>query len=587
MVYAGPSNGCLTCKKRRVKCDETRPVCRNCTRRRVPCPGFPDPPGTKFRDETDAVIRHAQRGERKTRPERDDDYAAAESFGTNLGQDESFVSLCFFFHNYVITGRGIQSSRGVFENLLPYYNPNKADSLVSLAVAAVAASMLSIWRLQGPDSAASRQYVGRAITLLRDTLTDPDGCVSDETLIAILLLQYREGIIAHSKMVQVDGSHQNGAYAVVKHRQSKGFRNDASKRLLQAVRSTMVSEAIRHRQPVNMEPAVWDDEEPMPHNPSSDLDRIGVDVANLQALFERYKKAVQTESVLEAIDVRTLAAFKRTANDVDERLEIWATAQSRQWSPIPLLPHEIPESIKRAGVYRNLCDVYPTVQIASVWHTYKSYRLILLKIILSCEQTELSLQPVKQGRDSDHSNTRAPSTAETFQELVDEMCAAVPFHLGSRTEPGFIGEFSRTDNVDFPWPPPEKDPFSNSYKSGNLGGDGNLSPMTSDERKRHAIGMGGWHILGPLSFVLGMASESLELGPLRENARKVGCLLRQDQIPWLAGQLRRALMLHRMKREGPENPGNMERGKYPPEKDASLARDVTGVKKALRYAIGV
>lgn len=30
-------NGCMTCKRRRVKCDETRPVCRNCTNLRLEC----------------------------------------------------------------------------------------------------------------------------------------------------------------------------------------------------------------------------------------------------------------------------------------------------------------------------------------------------------------------------------------------------------------------------------------------------------------------------------------------------------------------------------------------------------------------
>ncbi|KAI3621551.1 c6 zinc finger domain protein [Moniliophthora roreri] len=29
--------GCLTCRKRRIKCDETRPTCRNCYRRNLEC----------------------------------------------------------------------------------------------------------------------------------------------------------------------------------------------------------------------------------------------------------------------------------------------------------------------------------------------------------------------------------------------------------------------------------------------------------------------------------------------------------------------------------------------------------------------
>ncbi|KAF6808147.1 C6 zinc finger domain protein [Colletotrichum musicola] len=46
---AGPSTraskpkvrtGCVTCKKRRVKCDESKPSCGNCAKRRIPCEGY-------------------------------------------------------------------------------------------------------------------------------------------------------------------------------------------------------------------------------------------------------------------------------------------------------------------------------------------------------------------------------------------------------------------------------------------------------------------------------------------------------------------------------------------------------------------
>ncbi|KID99250.1 C6 zinc finger domain protein, partial [Metarhizium majus ARSEF 297] len=38
--------GCLTCKKRKVKCDETRPACNRCTSTGRTCDGYmPPPPG--------------------------------------------------------------------------------------------------------------------------------------------------------------------------------------------------------------------------------------------------------------------------------------------------------------------------------------------------------------------------------------------------------------------------------------------------------------------------------------------------------------------------------------------------------------
>jgi hypothetical protein len=41
MVNPGhPSNGCITCKKRRIKCDERRPTCEKCARSKITCLGY-------------------------------------------------------------------------------------------------------------------------------------------------------------------------------------------------------------------------------------------------------------------------------------------------------------------------------------------------------------------------------------------------------------------------------------------------------------------------------------------------------------------------------------------------------------------
>ncbi|KAJ5542584.1 hypothetical protein N7535_005007 [Penicillium sp. DV-2018c] len=33
-------NGCITCKAKRLKCDEIKPSCRQCDRRKVQCGGY-------------------------------------------------------------------------------------------------------------------------------------------------------------------------------------------------------------------------------------------------------------------------------------------------------------------------------------------------------------------------------------------------------------------------------------------------------------------------------------------------------------------------------------------------------------------
>ncbi|KAH0845635.1 hypothetical protein AYO21_05560 [Fonsecaea monophora] len=622
MVYAGPSRGCSTCKRRRVKCDLGRPLCKNCLKRRVPCPGVPDPPGIQFRDETAAVIQLFQAAnDREHAADGDDDYEYPNAVVPSLGEDENFVSLCFFSHNYMMGGHGVQSSRGLFEHLIPYYQPTDLDSLISVATAALTATMLSMWRGLGPDSTLSRRYYGRAIDLLKETLKTPEGCESDTTLIAIIALQFREALIAHRKMVKVDGSHQRGAYAVVNYRKSRGFRDMASKRLLQEVRNTMVSEAIRTRQPVHIDPAVWEDDGPMPYNPASDLDKIAIDLANLQALFEQYKATLQAalakgQKVLTAKDLSIIASFRRTADAIDQRLQIWADSQHSFYSPFRLAADEIPDSVREAGLYGDFCNVYPSVQLAGVWHAYNSYRLILLKMTLCADETVHNMPRENDVLLSESDRWRA-SAQERLQHCVDEICAAVPFHLGNRINAGSIHEFSNTTRMEYPWPTPDKDPYSvpSSPALREYARDHNVVPLTADERKRQNLCMGGYNILGPMAFVLSLAGEPLDLTGVQRDPRKIGSLLRPDQIPWLAGQMGRALRLHRARPPPPQKqvgrgddrrensssisssrssksstPLSIERKPAAVEEKDQLGdvvRDVVRVRKSMKYSFGV
>lgn len=61
MVYRGkPSLGCELCRRRKIRCDQTRPACGQCIKHGVDCPGYRDLGTSNFLDESQAVIRRAQ-----------------------------------------------------------------------------------------------------------------------------------------------------------------------------------------------------------------------------------------------------------------------------------------------------------------------------------------------------------------------------------------------------------------------------------------------------------------------------------------------------------------------------------------------
>ncbi|PSR99229.1 hypothetical protein BD289DRAFT_402951 [Coniella lustricola] len=61
MVNTGhPSRACKLCRKRRIKCDETKPGCLKCKKAQKQCPGYRDAFEIKLRDETQSTIRKAK-----------------------------------------------------------------------------------------------------------------------------------------------------------------------------------------------------------------------------------------------------------------------------------------------------------------------------------------------------------------------------------------------------------------------------------------------------------------------------------------------------------------------------------------------
>ncbi|KAG8158387.1 hypothetical protein KVR01_011509 [Diaporthe batatas] len=66
MVYCGkPSMGCRTCRARRIKCDETRPVCNQCIKSRRHCSGYRSDFDILHRDETQATAARAKKAAAK------------------------------------------------------------------------------------------------------------------------------------------------------------------------------------------------------------------------------------------------------------------------------------------------------------------------------------------------------------------------------------------------------------------------------------------------------------------------------------------------------------------------------------------
>lgn len=68
MVYCGkPSKGCGECRSRKIRCDQAKPACSQCTKAHRECPGYRDQLSLMFRDESQQVVRKAKNSASTTR----------------------------------------------------------------------------------------------------------------------------------------------------------------------------------------------------------------------------------------------------------------------------------------------------------------------------------------------------------------------------------------------------------------------------------------------------------------------------------------------------------------------------------------
>lgn len=210
--------------------------------------------------------------------------------------------------------------------------------------------------------------------------------------------------------------------------------------------------------------------------PGFRLDTIIVDLANLQATIKHsntFRHKVQdTELLAQALDI-------------DQRLQNWEESLPISWLPSHVYgPSCIAPSIVAAGVYQSHCTVHCSLSVSGIWNRYYSSRIRVLTILQTFLPSEVMYH-------------------QQIQQLVDNICAVVPFHLGDRMETSELGNKS----VRYPTIRGEK---------------------LADEHYIIASAKGGIILLEPLGLLMGRTD------------------LREGQREWIGGQIKRIYKLYRL-----------------------------------------
>ena len=169
--------------------------------------------------------------------------------------------------------------------------------------------------------------------------------------------------------------------------------------------------------PVPEAPEIWQDPDQMPHNPVTLLNTMRISIANALAAAAEFTSADSMDSLSDEVRSGLLAR----ANAAHARFETWPALVPQEWWPITLERRLIPQQIIDAGVNGDYCYLYTDVNVCGTWLIWYTSRVRILGLIADLDQSETEYGARLQ-----------------IQQAVDDLLAAVPFMLGSKTDPADI-----------------------------------------------------------------------------------------------------------------------------------------------------
>lgn len=525
MLHQNPSADCRRCYDQRIKCDRRKPICQNCEEAGIHCVAIlTEARSTSIRrvEEQRAVLQcetsrgGPSEGVTSTLPGR---YSSVPS--AKLTADHGHAAMTSFHSNFAVIDPGYEA-HGLADIIREGYITWPADSPAALAAETVALELSSMKHAGQLTESTTRHVQGRALRSIKGALREDATALCDETLLAVLLLHFHANVSSYKNLSKGSSNHQDGARALVSSRGQRNFESQTSRRLLQAVRSHLISSAIRSGERLELDPAIWNSSSEGSRPKPVELDKLGLTIAGLKA---DYIEMTQPEPSTEATgrqNNRTKAnALLTKAVTADLHLRTWEASLTLEWFPASVVPSDMdadqnssPDTMNCETVTR---DTYSSIEVADTMNRYRVYRLICLQVMWSCHL----MQDRDESRQQHPFRKRLPlgslndSDVVTYQvqRMTDQICNSVAFHLRNDRE-------------------------AKTHLAMAGSGSSKLSLLhNTNETPKASISSGSWYILGPLSFLVqsfsAQPAQVLQPPPLREG-----------QLEWIKTRLTRIMRVH-------------------------------------------
>ncbi|KAF7563753.1 hypothetical protein G7046_g403 [Stylonectria norvegica] len=260
------------------RCDRVLPMCGQCCRKQILCPGYRDPSELRFRDETLRVAGMVQRAKKKRLPKLPKPSTSSSSSSSSSSsnrekpakscepvvppeseEDTSFLSLSlkvltqtpehiaitFFLKSFI--------SATPFEWYLPELYNSKAitDDALSSAIQAASFATFATRVRDLSYMKTARHFYALALVRTNALLACPKAAVLDETLAAVLLLGQFEAIVFRGRQSPESWTtHTLGAVELLRLRGTKQFQSKIAHLLFLQTITNIRTSCIQRMVPV-------------------------------------------------------------------------------------------------------------------------------------------------------------------------------------------------------------------------------------------------------------------------------------------------------------------------------------------------
>lgn len=380
------------------------------------CPGYRDALDQNFRDETESVVKRAEKSYKKS------DLGDAEQqapvrhnlvdLTANVIQFESMppsmsqiFTLTPSMDDVAVTNFMSSYIPGSHYDYLPWmYGLASPESALSSTVQATAMAYLSQELGQADLMRIARRTYAKALRETNEALAHPSTASSNSTLVSVLLLGLFESLIwTHAGTPECWTTHTRGAFAIIKLRGLEQFETPVGQQLFAQVANIVCINSLRQksRLPMGLEDLIERALQHKPDSPPYQLIRLTSKVSNLIADVH-----ANTKSASKAVQM--LCQLDQEYKQFAEYLPLnWRYHKSTL---------ERPEEL----VYGNTGHWYPGHRALQLWNSYRMTRILLNEAVhaLASDVT------------TDCKTRYRCQAVDNIEEMATEICASISYFVG-------------------------------------------------------------------------------------------------------------------------------------------------------------